>query len=234
MKDLKELFEQAEDGRLSYEQFADALKNNDIKLVDLNEGGYVSKAKFESELDAKAKEIEALNGTISTRDTDLESIKKQLEDAGTDASKLNELNSQFEALKSKYDSETKAYKEQLKKQAYDFKVKEFANSKSFSSQAAKRDFIQSMIAKDLKIENDEIVGADDFVKAYTEANEDAFMHEEDYVDDYFGKDEADTSSADKPQFVSSTPGAEDLHSPDPTGGFLNAFHFNPVRPIPND
>ena len=75
MKDLKALFD-TEDGRLSYEEFAEALKSNDIKLVDLNEGNYVSKAKFESELEARAKEIEALNGTVSTRDTDLEAISK--------------------------------------------------------------------------------------------------------------------------------------------------------------
>lgn len=235
MKDLKELFD-TEDGRLSYEQFAEALKSNDIKLVDLNEGNYVSKAKFESELEAKTKEIEALNGTVSTRDTDLEALKKQLEEAGTDSTKLSELNGQFEALKGKYDSDTKAFKEQLRKQAYEFAVKSFANEKQFSSQAAKRDFINSMIAKDLKMENDSIVGADDFVKAYTEANEDAFLHEESYLDEYFGNDDdADASSNyDKPQFVSSTPGAEDMRTSDPTAGFSSAFHFTPIHQMPQN
>jgi hypothetical protein len=230
MKDLKELFDQAEGGILSYEQFAEALKSNDIKLVDLNEGNYVSKAKFESELEARAKEIEALNGTVSTRDTDLEALKKQLEEAGTDSTKLSELNGQFEALKGKYDADTKAYKDQLKKQAYEFAVKEYAATKNFSSQAAKRDFIQSMIAKQLKMEGDSILGADDFVKVYTENNADAFITEADYGDD----DEDDYEAPERPQFVSSTPGAEDMHTPDPTGGFLSAMHFTPVRPIPQD
>lgn len=227
MKDLKELFDQAEDGVLSYEQFADALKNNDIKLVDLNEGGYVSKAKFESELDAKVKEIETLNGTISTRDTDLETLKQQLEAAGADTSKLSDLQTQLQALQGKYDADSKAYKKQLAEQAYEFKVREFAGTKNFSSQAAKRDFIQSMIAKQLKMEGDSILGAEDFVKAYEETNQDAFISEYDY-DNY----DDDDYEEPKPQFVSSTPGAEDVHTPDPTGGFLNAFHFNPVRPIP--
>jgi predicted RNase H-like nuclease (RuvC/YqgF family) len=229
MKDLKELFDAAEDGVLTYEQFMAALKEHDVKLVDLNEGNYVSKAKFESELEARAKEIEALNGTVSTRDTDLEALKKQLEEAGTDATKLSELTSQFETLKGKYDADTKSYKEQLKKQAYEFAVKEFASKQNFSSQAAKRDFIQTMIAKDLKMENDSILGADDFVKAYTENNADAFITAEDY-----GNDDYQDDSSSRPQFVSSTPGAEDLHTPDPTGGFLSAFHFTPVHPMPQD
>lgn len=229
MKDLKELFD-TEDGTLTYEQFAEALKSNNIKLVDLNEGNYVSKAKFESELEAKTKEIETLNGTISTRDTDLEALKKQLEDAGTDANKLSELTSQFEGLKGKYDADTKAYKDQLKKQAYEFAVKEYAGTKNFSSQAAKRDFIQSMIAKQLKMEGDSILGADDFVKVYTENNQDAFITEADYDDE----DEDDYEAPERPQFVSSTPGAENAHNTDPTGGFMNAFHFTPIRPMPQD
>lgn len=222
MKDVKELFDQAEDGTLSYEQFMELAKSNNVKFVDLNEGGYVSKNKYEAELDAKVKEIETLNGTISTRDTDLETLKQQLADAGADTTKLNELTAQFQALQSKYDDDSKAYKKQLSQQAYEFAVKEFAGTKKFSSQAAKRDFIQAMISKQLKMDNDSILGADDFVKVYTEANEDAFLHEEDYLDDVFDTDEPQDT---KPQFVGSTPGAEDLHTSDPTGGFLNAFHF---------
>ena len=220
---VKELFDQAEGGVLTYEQFASLAKANDVKLVDLNEGAYVSKNKYESELEAKAKEIATLNGTITTRDTDLEALKKQLEAAGADAGKLGELTTQFQELQSKYDNDSKAYKKQLSQQAYEFAVKEYAGTKTFSSQAAKRDFIQSMIAKQLKMENNQILGADDFVKVYTEANQDAFVvPEEDYQDDF------------KPQFVQPTQGGEDPHTSDPTGGFLNAFNFTPVRPIPND
>jgi len=236
MKDVKELFDLAENGTLTYEQFMDLARQSNAKLVDLNEGAYVSKNKYEAELEAKAKEIAALSGTISTRDTDLETLKKQLEEAGADAGKLGELTSQFQALQNKYDNDSKAYKEQLKKQAYEFAVREFAGTKNFSSQAAKRDFIQSMIAKQLKMEGDSILGADDFVKAYTENNEDAFIQEMNWDDDYSnGSDEYDDYQPEmKPQFVGSTPGAEDMHTPDPTGGFLSAMHFTPIRPIPND
>lgn len=228
MKDLKELFAQAEDGVLSYEQFIDACKNNDVKLVDLNEGAYVSKNKYEAEIEAKAKEIETLNGTISTRDNDLNALQQQLAAAGADSSKLSELNSQFEELKGKYDADAKSWKKQLSQQAYEFAVKEFAGTKQFSSQAAKRDFIQSMIAKQLKMEGDTILGADDFVNVYTQNNADAFITEAEYGDD------GNYDDSDKPQFVSSTPGAADTSTPDPTGGFLGAMHFMPIHPMPQE
>ena len=229
MKDVKELFDLAENGTLTYEQFMELAKKGNVKLVDLNEGGYVSKNKYESELDAKAKEIATLSGTISTRDTDLETLRKQLSEAGVDANKLNDLTAQLQSLQTKYDTDSKAYKKQLSQQAYEFAVKEFAATKNFSSQAAKRDFIQSMIAKQLKMEGDSILGAEDFVKVYTDANQDAFIQEAD-LGDYNFEPENDN----KPQFVGPTPGADDAHSTDPTGGFFNAFHFTGVRPMPEN
>jgi len=225
---IKELFDKAENGVLTYEQFAELAKNGNAKFVDLSEGGYVSKNKFDAELEAKVKEIDTLNGTISTRDTDLESLKKRLEEAGADATKLNDLTSQFQALQAKYNTEAENYKKQLADQAYEFAVREFAGTKNFSSNAAKRDFIQSMIAKQLKMENNSILGAEDFVKMYTENNEDAFISDEYYGDeDYDYEDPADN----KPQFVGPTGGADDFNAPDPTGGFLNAMHFTPIRPM---
>jgi len=225
--DVKELFDLAEGGSLNYEQFTELAKANNVKLVDLNEGAYVSKNKYESELEAKSREIETLSGTITTRDTDLETLKKQLEAAGADTSKLAELTSQLAELQGKYDADSKAYKKQLQEQAYQFAVKEFAGTKNFSSQAAKRDFIQAMIAKQLKMENNSITGADEFAREYEQSNEDAFITE--YVPD---EDEEELSPQPKPQFVGSTPGAENTASGDPTGGFLGAFNFTPVRPIP--
>lgn len=227
---IKEVFEQAENGVLTYDQFLEAAKAAGANFVDLKEGGYVSANKYQDELAAKIKEIETLNSTMSTRDADLEGLKKQLEEAGADAGKLEELTASLKELQTKYDGDTKAYKEQLKKQAYEFAVKEFANSKDFSSKAAKRDFIQSMIAKDLKMDGDKILGADDFVASYSEDNADAFIEEYNYDDDYSdGGGEDDFSNAEIPYFADTTPGAPS--SPE-TGGFN--FQFQGVRPMPNN
>lgn len=223
---IKEVFEAAPEGVLTYEQFLEAVKAAGANFVDLKEGGYVSVNKYQDELAAKDREIQTLNSTMSTRDQDLEGLKKQLEEAGADAGKLDELNASLKELQTKYDGDTKAYKEQLKHQAYEFAVREFANSKNFSSKAAKRDFIQSMLAKDLKMDNGRIMGADDFVASYSEENADAFIEE--YNPEDYDLEEPEAEPEEVPHFVDSTQGAGSFS--DPTGGFN--FNFTGVRPMP--
>ena len=196
---VQELFNKAEGESLTYAQFEELAKQNNVKLVDLSEGAYVSKNKHDSELEAKTKEIATLNDTVATRDADLKALQQQLADAGTDATKLGELTNQFEALKTKYDTDMKAYKAQLSKQEYEFAVKEFANSKKFTSQAAKRDFIQSMLDGNLKLDKGKIIGAEDFTASYKTDNADAF------VEDTPATPATPTPEV-KPQFAGPTPG----------------------------
>lgn len=216
---VKEIFEKAENGVLTWEQFQAAMGT--AKFVDLSEGNYVSKRKYDDDLASRDTQISTLNETISNRDKDLAGLKEQLTNAGTDAEKLTQLTGEFDTLKSKYDADTKSFKAQLKKQAYEFAVKDFASSKRFTSNAAKRDFIQSMIAKDLKFENDKIIGADDFVQMYSEENQDAFVVE---------KQNNPQQESQKPQFVSQTQGSDPPQQDQ--NAFFNAFHFTGVRQAP--
>lgn len=196
---IEEVFKQAEDGTLTYEQFKAIVKEANANFTDLSEGKYVSKGKYDDEIASLNAQIENLNGTIGTRDTDLETLKKQLEEAGTDAEKLSTLSNDLANLQGKYDADVKSYKEQLKRQAYEFAVKDFANKQKFTSNAAKRDFIGAMLAKGLKMEGDSILGAEDFRTAYSTDNADAFV--------------VDTPPAPEPEpvvptFVASTPSVE--------------------------
>lgn len=218
---IKELFNKAENGTFTYEQFEAAAKAANAKFADLNEGNYVSKGKYTSDLQAKEDQIKTLNDTISTRDTDLTDLKTKLEAAGADAEKLATLTNDFTALQSKYTEDMKKNEERLNHQAYEFAVKEFAGGKKFTSQAAKRDFTQSMIAENLKFKDGKILGAEDFVKSYTENNADAFVAEE-----------PSAPEQSLPQFVGATPGGQP--SPVESNAFVNAFHFTGVRPMPKD
>jgi len=215
---IKELFG---DGSLSYEEFEKAMKEKGAKFVDLSEGNYVSKDKFENEVTAKDGQIAQLNDTIKSRDKDLKDLKSQLSEAGTDAEKLAELQTQFGNLQTQYKQDTDNYKSQLSKQAYEFAVKEFASGKKFSSNAAKRDFISSMIAKELKMEGDKILGADDFVSAYSIENADAFVVEAPKSED----------STPKPTFAQPTSPTVDA-TKDTTKDF--GFHFVGVRQRPEN
>lgn len=226
--ELKKVFETAENGTLTYEQFEAAAKAGGAKFIDLSEGGYVSVNKHNDELAAKDKEIETLNGTITTRDTDLESLKKQLEEAGADAEKLKEATDNLAALQTKYDGDMKSYKDQLKKQAYEFAAKEYASTQKFTSAAAKREFERALIAKDLKMDKDKILGADDFLSVYKAENSDSFVTDPDPDGENGGDDGDDTP----PHFVKPGASGGSNGGDDPTGGFN--FNFTGVRPRPEN
>ena len=226
MSNVKELFDKAENGTLTYEQFEAAAKAANAKFADLNEGNYVSKGKYSSELQAKDDQIKTLNETLATRDTDMADLKSKLEAAGADRDKLATVTNDFTALQTKYDEDKKGYEAKLTKQAYEFAVKEFANGKKFTSQAAKRDFTQSMIAENLKFKDGKILGAEDFVQSYTESNADAFASE-----DSSGTNPPPAApAAPLPTFVAPTSGG----GAPADNAFAEAFHFTGVRPVPKE
>ena len=181
---IKDLFDKAENGILTYDQFEALAKENGLKFADLSDGKYVSKSKYDSDIKGLNQQIEGLNGqietlngTITTRDGDLANLQKQLELAGEDKTKLEALNASMTDLQAKYDADTKSYQDKLRQQSYEFAVKEYANTQKFTSKAAKRDFIKAMIDKNLKMEGDKLIGGDDFREIYAQENDDAFYVE---------------------------------------------------------
>ena len=233
---IKDIFDNAEGGTLTYEQFETAVKAGGAKFADLSDGKYVSKSKYDADLKAKDTEIEAkvaeitgrdeqikaLNDTIGTRDTDLANLQKQLEEAGQDATKLAELNTQMTAMKTKYDDDVKSYQAKLDAQAYEFAVKEFAQTKNFSSQAARRDFVKSMIERGLQMEDGKILGRDDFADKYFAENADALVVEKE--PEPTPSEQPTTPPMVVPEIVAPTPGP----APDSKdGGFQ--FNFTGVR-----
>lgn len=242
---IKEIFAGAEDGKLSLEEFEKAAKEAGAKFADLSEGKYVSKAKYEDDLKAEqtkytadieardaekatlAEQIETLNGTISTRDEDLANLQKQLAEAGEDATKLAELNNSFTELQNKYDADIRGYQEKMQQQSYEFAVKEFANTKNFTSNAAKRDFVNSMLQRKLEMEDGKILGREDFAEKYAEDNADAFVVEKE--PEPVAPPEPEPVAEPEPEkpiptFVGPTSGP----APDSDNGFN--FNFIGVRP----
>lgn len=219
---IEEIFKQSATGTLTLEEFL--AKANGAKFVDLSEGNYVSKQKHLDELSTRDTKITDLTTTISTRDADLKSLRKQLEDSNTgDAEKINSITTDLTNLQAKYKADTKALQEKLDSQAYEFAVRDFANSKKFTSNAARRDFERAMIAKNLQRENGKILGADDFCTAYATENADAFVVE---------IPPTNNEQPPKPQFVAPT--TPQTSPTDPTNGFASAFNFAGVRPRPTE
>ena len=176
---IKEIFDKAtsENKALTFEEFEALAKANKAKFTDLSEGNYVSKQKYDDDIQTRDTQISTLNDTIATRDTDLAELQTKLSAAGTDAEELKKVTTDLTALQVKYDEDTKALSDKLSAQAYQFSVRDFANSQKFSSAAAKREFERAMMEKNLPMENGNIMGANDWLKEYMKDNKDSFVQD---------------------------------------------------------
>ena len=130
------------------------------------------------ESDKKAIE-EKYNTDIAQRDTDLATLQEKLKNAGADADKLSNLQTDFDNLQQTYNTAKADYEKQLAKQAYDFAIRENVANLKFSSNSAKKAFIADITAKNLSMENGKILGFDDFVNAYKEQDAGAFVVDDD-------------------------------------------------------
>ena len=213
MEFLKELFSQAENGSLTYEQFEAACKTKGIKAVNLSEGNYVSKRKYDDDLKAKDTTIDTLKGNLQARDADISKLKDDLKKNEGDAQKAIDLGKQIEDWQTKYKTETDNLNAQLKKQAKDFAVRDFVGTKKFTSNAAKRDFTNYMLAKDFEVQDGKIIGAEDYLTAYTKENADAFVVDQ------------PKPQQKQPTFVNSTNGTESITKS--SGEF--SFNFTPLH-----
>ena len=154
------------------DEFDKMLNENYKTQAEVNNlNGKLTKA--ESERDA----LQVKYDDIKQRDTDLADLKQKLADAGTDAETLKNLQTEFDTLKTNYANAQADYQKQLNKQAYEFAIKEKTNGLQFTSNSAKKAFLSDALAKNLTMDNGNILGFDDFVSAYKEQDAGAFVVE---------------------------------------------------------
>lgn len=121
---------------------------------------------------------------IETLTTEKEGIKKQLEEANNQIQSfkdvnVEDLNNQIKEWENKYNQDTENLKNELSKKDYDYKLKDLTNKLKFSSNGAKRAFLEDLKEKGLEFnEEGVLVGFDDFKKSYEETDPDAFYQEE--------------------------------------------------------
>lgn len=160
---LKDLFGE---GSLSFAQFTEKLNTSDkVKLVNLKDGGYVGKDKFDAmqtERDGLRTQLQTANTTIqSYKDMDIDGIRR----AATE-------------WETKYNTDTQALKQQLEAQSYAHTVEGAVSGMKFSSEAAKKAFVADLTAKKLPAQDGKLLGLDDYVKAYKEADPGAFVSDQ--------------------------------------------------------
>ncbi len=222
---IEDIFKDAPEGKLTLEQFNEAVAKGNAKFVDLAEGGYVSQMKHESEVQSKDEQIKTLQDTLTQRDTDIADIKKQLEDASkNDGEKLSEVSTQLSDLQKKYEEDTKSYETKLSNQAREFAIKEYAADKKFTSKAAKEFYIKSMTeSEDVKFnKKGQLVGMEDFDSDYMTNNADSFV-----VDPAPEPQPEPQPDAPKPSFGAPTPGPNPTPAKPSLTEMMKAKNDNP-------
>jgi len=221
MEFLKALFGNGE--ALTFEQLAEKVKESKFNVVNLADGSYVSKQKFDDRVNALSQQVTDLQGQITQRDTDMTALNEKLTAAQADASKLTDAQTALTSLQGKYDADRQAWDDKIRKQKYEFMVQEKAGTLKFSSAAAKRDFIREAIGKDFKVDGETLLGCEDFITKYKADNPGALVDEK-------------PADPNDPGADPKTPPAIVLpktKTPEPEKSVFG-FHFNGVRPKPVD
>lgn len=166
---LKKLFKTGEDGAvvpMSFEELVAAIEADDkLKLVNLADGGFVSKDKLDTkitELGETKKLLEDANATIqSYKDMDIDGIKKSASD-----------------WEEKYNTDTKALQDKLDARATEFAAEKYMGQYQFTSPLAAKAAMAEFMAQGFKRSDDGIfLGADDFMHKMKESNPGAFVVE---------------------------------------------------------
>lgn len=144
---------------------------------------------------------------IKQRDADIKDLQGKLKDAGTDTTKLADLQKELSALQDTYNTEKSNYEKQLSHQAYEFAIKEKVAELKFSSNSAKKAFIADALKEEMKMKDGQLQGFDDFLESYKKTDADAFLKED---TEHSGEDEPP-----KPQFSGKSSGTETPPKGDP-------------------
>lgn len=152
-------------GKDAYEGLSEEIrKEYDNKELIINDGTYIPKSKFDN---------------LNEQKKDLENQLKETNDKMQELSKVDteELKKQITDLQTKYEEDTKALNQKYESREYDIKLNDYAKDLKFSSNSARKSFMSDLKAKELKFENDKLVGFDDFVNSYKENDPSAFIEE---------------------------------------------------------
>lgn len=221
MEFLKALFENG--AALTFEQLEAKVKEAKFNVVNIADGSYVSKGKYDDKTNALGQQVTDLQGQLSQRDKDIKDLQTKLTAAQGDQTKLADVQAQLTTLQGKYDTDKQDWEKKTQQQTYSFMVKEKANGLKFTSPAAKRDFIRQVEEKNFKIEGENLTGYEEFVTKYKTENPGALEEE--------SKPDGNNNGGNQKPVVVVPPKAQPNNN---GGGNQFGFSFNGVRQMPKD
>lgn len=142
------------------------------------------------------KDIEKYKTLSETQKTELENVKTQLVDANKQIEdfkgmNIDEIKKSAEEYKTKFETAEQEHQNKLLEIEFNSKLEKFVNTQNLKNDIYKKALIDRIKEKDLRFDNDVLLGGDDLVKSFKETYSDAF---EDVTP--------------KPQFGGQTPGVQ--------------------------
>lgn len=161
MEFLKALFGTGADGKpeaLTFDQLAEKVAAGKLKVVNLAEGGYVSKDKHKNEIETRDAKITGLESQLSEANTTIQSYKDM------DIDGIKKSASDWEQ---KYATDTKALQDQLDNMARNHAADMFMSGYKFSSKAAAAGIRAEFEAKNFELKEGAFVGAKEWMDGLT-------------------------------------------------------------------
>ncbi len=151
-------------------------KNNQVKIVNLSEGNYVGKDKFD------------------TKETEITDLKQQLNNANKQIDDFKEMDidsikKTADEYKQKFEQAQKEADTKIKEMQYNSDLTEYMKTLKINDEVHAENLKKMIKDKKLPFENGKLIGGDDVVNMYKEKYPSVFKNEEDI-----------------PNFASSTPG----------------------------
>ena len=114
---------------------------------------------------------------IKNRNDDLTNLKKQLSDTAADKENIANLQNKIAEMQATYDKSQQEYQDKINAMNYENAVKEQVSGLKFTSLSAKKAFMSDIMNSNLVLEEGKILGFNDFVEKYKNADADAFVKE---------------------------------------------------------
>lgn len=129
-------------------------------------------------------DIEAVKKDADKLQAEIDTYKQSLEDTKKELGKFKDMDiegvqSKVKELETKYEEDTKALKTKLEQQAYEHATDKLLSGVEFTSNSAKEAIKKQIIEKGLKMEDGNILGADDLLKSQREKDPGAFKQVDD-------------------------------------------------------
>ncbi len=151
---LKKLFGTGENGEpqaMTYEELEKAIDGSkDISLVNLKDGGFVSKEKF----DAKETELKSVQQSLSDANEQIKSFE------GEDIDGIKRKVSEWET---KYAADTEALKQQMEEQEVRHQRDLYFSNVKFASNAAKNGILMEFDKQGFQLKDGKFQGADEWL-----------------------------------------------------------------------